>query len=69
MAVSNPYVEAWAASPQRKATVLDLLRSPRLPLALVATVMMAISFAALETVSPSPLHRPETILSPDTDTL
>lgn len=51
LAASNPHVETWAAPTQRKATVLDLLRSPRLPLALVATAMMATSLSALETVS------------------
>lgn len=51
LAVSNnSYVEDWAASTHRKATVLDLLRSPRLPLALAATVVMAVIFSALETV-------------------
>lgn len=51
LADSNPYIENWAATTPQKATVLDLLRSPRLPLALGATVVMAIVFAALETVS------------------
>lgn len=52
LAASNAYVEDWAASTDRKATILDLLRSPRLPLALGATVVMAVVFSALETVCP-----------------
>lgn len=51
VAASDPYVEDWAASTQQKATVLDLLRFPRLPLALGATVTMAVTVTALETVS------------------
>lgn len=47
---STPCVEHLTATNQKKATVLDLLRSPRLPLALTATVVMAVVFSALETV-------------------
>lgn len=47
---STPCVEHLTAANQKKATVLDLLRSPRLPLALTATVVMAVVFSALETV-------------------
>ncbi|KAF3391577.1 hypothetical protein F1880_007690 [Penicillium rolfsii] len=49
---SNPCSEIPRLTPDKKATVLDLLRTPRLPLALVAAVVMAIIFAALETTLP-----------------
>lgn len=58
---SSPSVDHWLATNQRKATVFDLLRAPRLPLALASTVVMAVTFAALETVrSSDPLNSPLT---------
>jgi hypothetical protein len=47
---SNPCFELPRLTYEKQATVLDLLRTPRLPLALIATVVMAIIFSALETV-------------------
>ncbi|OKP11573.1 hypothetical protein PENSUB_2875 [Penicillium subrubescens] len=49
---SNPCFELPRLTYEKQATVLDLLRTPRLPLALIATVVMAIIFAALETTLP-----------------
>ncbi|KAJ5218192.1 uncharacterized protein N7498_000291 [Penicillium cinerascens] len=49
---STPSVDRWLETNQRKATVFDLLRTPRLPLALASTVVMAVTFAALETTLP-----------------
>lgn len=47
---STRSVDEWLDTNQRKATVIDLLKSPRLPIALASTVVMAVTFAALETV-------------------
>lgn len=47
---SNPCFELPRVAHEKQSTVLDLLRTPRLPLALIATIVMAIIFAALETV-------------------
>lgn len=47
---SNPCFELPRLINEKQATVLDLLRTPRLPLALIATAVMAIIFSALETV-------------------
>ncbi|KAJ5664672.1 hypothetical protein N7462_011485 [Penicillium macrosclerotiorum] len=50
---NSPCVEQAAPeNRERRATVLDLLRSPRLPLALLATIVIAVMFSALETVLP-----------------
>lgn len=47
---SNPCFEHPRVNYEKRATVLDLLRTPRLPLALIATVVLAVNFSALETV-------------------
>lgn len=47
---SNPCFDHPRLNYEKRSTVFDLLRTPRLPLALVATVVMAIIFSALETV-------------------
>lgn len=47
---SNPCFDHPRLNHEKRATVFDLLRTPRLPLALIATVVMAIIFSALETV-------------------
>ncbi|KAJ5310656.1 uncharacterized protein N7443_003117 [Penicillium atrosanguineum] len=47
-----PFVDQWLDTNQRNATIIDLLKSPRLPLALASTVIMAVTFAALETTLP-----------------
>ncbi|KAJ6172311.1 hypothetical protein N7470_001378 [Penicillium chermesinum] len=46
---SNPHVENPSAP---KATIFHLLRSPRMPVALVASLVMALVFSALETTLP-----------------
>lgn len=47
---SNPCFDHPCRAHQKDATVFDLLRTPRLPLALIATVVMGIIFSGLETV-------------------
>lgn len=47
---SNPCFDHPRLVHEKHATVFDLLRTPRLPLALIATIVMAIIFSALETV-------------------
>lgn len=67
---SSPSVDNWLATNQRKATVFDLLRAPRLPLALASTVVMAVTFAALETVRNSyPSTSPISVLISNQQTL
>lgn len=47
---SNPCFDHPRLNYEKRASVFDLLRTPRLPLALIATIVMAIIFSALETV-------------------
>jgi hypothetical protein len=47
---SNPCFDHPRLVYEKRATIFDLLRTPRLPLALIATVVMAVIFSALETV-------------------
>ncbi|CEJ57617.1 hypothetical protein PMG11_06305 [Penicillium brasilianum] len=49
---SNPCFDHPCRAHQKDATVFDLLRTPRLPLALIATVVMGIIFSGLETTLP-----------------
>ncbi|KAJ5157656.1 uncharacterized protein N7482_008756 [Penicillium canariense] len=49
---SSPCFEHARMTNEKTATILDLLQSPRLPLALAATVVMAVNFSALETTLP-----------------